>query len=279
MKTTARSVLLLASALLLTSALARANADMLVRVEFDDGAGNSNLVNSGTIGGTFAAANANFGFSASVPPTKTGGFAGDFWDGASSRSAISLPNSSSLQNLSSFTITGWINGFPTTAPTSPFLVDNQMATTGFSLQVISSNPRLRLTVDGVSVDTPNGSMPNNQWVFFAVTYDGTLAANNVNFYLGDGTTLSQSGSTLTLNQGSVDAIVGDLFIGRSRVGSAAAADMLDDVRIYGVQSGSGGVLDASALHAVMVPEPSSAGLILLGWALYSAGRRVLGSNQ
>ena len=164
------------------SVLVHARADLLVRVEFDDGAGTSNLVNNGSIGGAFSAVNANFGFTTSVPPVKAGGYAGDFWDGGANRSAISLANSSSLQNLSSFTVTGWINGFPTTAPTSPILVDNQMGVTGFSLQVIStSNPRLRLTVDGVSVDSPNGSMPNNQWVFFAVTYDGTLAANNVKF--------------------------------------------------------------------------------------------------
>ena len=172
-------------------------AVMLVEANFNDFDGNQTLANSGTLGGTFGTVN-TVSYSGDTPPNSGLGFAGNF--NSSPTPAITLANNAGLQGLQSFTVAGWIFGYPVAAaPQSPIIVDNRIGANGFSLQIVSANAaqqRLRLNVDGVQVDSPNGSMTNTDWRFFAVTYDGTLAANNVNFYVGAGKTVAQLGSAL-----------------------------------------------------------------------------------
>jgi hypothetical protein len=258
-------------------------AVMLVEANFNDSDGLPTLANSGTLGGTFGTVN-TVNYSSTTPPSNDGlGYSGDFT--SIPRPAVTLANNAGLQNLLSFTISGWILGYPVaTSPQSPVIVDNRVGTSGFSLQVVSANAaqqRLRLAVDGATVDSPNGSMTNTAWRFFAVTYDGSVAANNVRFYVGDGTTLSQVGSTLTLNQGAAAAHAGDLFIGRSRNANTATAGYMDNVRIFGSQADNSGVLTLSELNYWMnqpdavVPEPGTAALLLVGWSLCVAARRFL----
>ena len=94
-----------------------------------------------------------------------------------------------------------------------------------------------------------------EWVFLAVTYDGSANADNLKFYLGDETSaVTQLGSTLTADGGALFPTNGtpaeaDFGVGFTDVVTRSDFDFSlpgfqDDVRVYD------GVLDLAALDAV-----------------------------
>jgi hypothetical protein len=116
----------------------------------------------------------------------------------------------------------------------------------------------------------------DHWVFLAVSYDGTLAADNTRFYVGDlDSPVTQLGSVRTINAGTTadaDTRFGVGFTDAAPTADTSANGLYDDVRVYG------SALDATALDAVRlqnVPEPASLlGVMLLGgMALARGGRR------
>jgi len=103
---------------------------------------------------------------------------------------------------------------------------------------------------------------SNQWMFFALTYDGTLSASNLKFWQAPlDATVTQMGSTVTLNQGALAANASSFFIGKSNLTPADRTPpaWMDDVRIYD------GILSQSQLQLVAnsIPEPSAAALLSL----------------
>jgi len=115
---------------------------------------------------------------------------------------------------------------------------------------------------------------HDKWVFLAVTYDGTQAVNNTKFYIGGvNTPVTQLGGDLTLAQLTVDG--GTSLFGVGYTDAAPAADtsvigFQDDVRVYGA------ALSLAELETVRVeniPEPASAALILLAFALVAGESR------
>ena len=135
-----------------------------------------------------------------------------------------LSSTGLLPPISGLTICGWLNSgdtcFRSAASTYDCIVYGQNASfQGFRL---THNPSWALelavnennnTSDAQSSGSVGGSglvpvditLPPNNWVFFAVTYDGTLTANNVNYYFGNTTTLAALDSTspLTYNKGTI----------------------------------------------------------------------------
>ncbi len=115
----------------------------------------------------------------------------------------------------------------------------------------------------------------DHWVFLAVAYDGTLAADNTRFYAGDlDSPVTQLGSTRTINAGTTadaDTRFGVGFTDGAPTADTSANGFHDDVRVYG------SALDATALEAVRlqnVPEPASLlGVMLLGGGMALARRR------
>ncbi|TWU24687.1 LamG-like jellyroll fold domain-containing protein [Bythopirellula polymerisocia] len=105
---------------------------------------------------------------------------------------------------------------------------------------------------------------DNKWVFLALTYDGTQAANNTKFYIGDASSaVSQLGSDQTLPQLTLDG--GTSLFGVGYTDAAPTADTSvngwqDDVRVYG------SALSLAELERVRiagsVPEPGSVVLLL-----------------
>ena len=86
-------------------------------------------------------------------------------------------------------------------------------------------------------------MTPENWVFFAVTYDGTITANNLTYYFGNASQEATNDLTLTYNQG-VIAQTGPLTIGnQNTVGgnpSKAGGEpngsqwrgLMDEIKIY-----------------------------------------------
>jgi hypothetical protein len=116
---------------------------------------------------------------------------------------------------------------------------------------------------------------DNQWVFLAVTYDGTSATDNVRFYMGDvNTPAAQVGTPLTIVQLTIEggtARFGVGFTEAAPTANTSAIGLQDDVRVYGT------ALDLNQLDAIRlqaVPEPSTWALIGGGLAALMAFRRM-----
>ena len=124
--------------------------------------------------------------------------------------------------MSGFTICGWLNSgddsFRPTASTMDCIVWAQNASyVGFRLSHHSSWA-LELAINennnsgdakssgftgGPGIVPVDDTSSMNNWVFFAVTYDGTLTSANVNYYFGNLTTPAALDTTspLTYNKG------------------------------------------------------------------------------
>lgn len=195
---------------------------------------------------------------------------------------------SELDGLFSFTMTGWYD-----SERSNGLVGNErrLIDTGssddltFRLEGGESGPNqdmLRLRVEGMAVVSGAGTYPadGDELVFFAVSYDGTLTANNALFYRG-----TQSGgvslvATQTINAGALDT-AGSMRVGvGGRLGFNAPRTFhgtMDNVRIFGSTTDDSGALGLGEIDQVfqgdLIPEPASLALLALGAGLLSLVRR------
>ncbi len=198
---------------------------------------------------------------------KTGGY-------AYTSSAIS----STIGGLESFTVTGWFK--------SDSVIDNAAGLVKFTasgspnagVYVYASNTgRLTLQVNDI-----NGSyVPNSdysitdEWVFFAITYDGTKTSDNVDYYIGTSTESVSLAYTATLDAGTVVAANTGLSV---TVSSRPYDGYMDDIGLYGSYEDDSGVLSMEALEdarAASVPEPSSSSLCLGALILLAIGYRRL----
>jgi hypothetical protein len=114
---------------------------------------------------------------------------------------------------------------------------------------------------------------DDEWVFLAVTYDGTQASGNTHFYLGDlDSPVTELGTAVTLPQLTIDGGTARFGVGFTDAAPAANTSvdgLQDDVRVYS------SALDATALEVVRlsnVPEPASVAVMALG-AVACLGRR------
>ena len=140
---------------------------------------------------------------------------------------------------------------------------------------------LTLQVNGTSVTSSAAYGQTNQWVFFAVTYDGSKTANNVVFYMGTKTSPAVPVELpLSLNGGSViqDHI---LAIGNYNNGNIRPLDgLMDDVRLFGSATDGSGVQTQAQLEAIRQGEPvrineAGADVVVLRADIYERMRELL----
>src|SRR3990172_8404373 len=99
-----------------------------------------------------------------------------------------------IDTLTSFTLQGWFKTDGSTAIgggigiSKAVLIHNTsgIAVNAVGFELFGQQGDLKLAVDGSNASTSEYG-DTQSWVFFAVTYDGTLASNNVKFYKGSRT--------------------------------------------------------------------------------------------
>lgn len=173
-----------------------------------------------------------------------------------------------------FTVSGWFKT-DSTAPLggNAILAANRSGVAGFDLHGDPNTPgNLILAVDNGSNSSP-GFGATQQWVNFAVTYDGTILqpGPNVFFYAGGiNTPLALVGSGTNTNGSGNDPVDNEtapLSMGSRVLFGATDADpfdgFLDNLRIFD-EVVPLATLNAQRASDVGVPEPAAAMLLSLG---------------
>ena len=186
--------------------------------------------------------------------------------------AMSATNVDAIGGLSQFTISGWFK----TAAGQPIgnnatLVNNQSnVLDGFALYGDPNHPgALTLAFNDSTVTSTNAFNLTQQWVNFAVTFDGSIGqpGPNVFFYMGTQTSplIAVGSGLITPPSGTTGSDNAPLSIGGIAFTPTGAnifpfAGLLDDIRIYDSVVPLA-VLDSQRMaDTVAVPEPS--GLLL-----------------
>jgi hypothetical protein len=187
---------------------------------------------------------------------------------------VYVGNVTTAQDLTSFTLQGWFYSDTQINGVARLLDDNSGGLQGFGLRADSNAGRLVLTVNSTSAISAASYTQTNQWVFFAVTYDGSQTSSNVNFYIGTTTSGVSLVGTHTINAGLSQGNLLPLVIGNS-TGSNNASNInnrpfdgyLDNIRVYGSATDNTGVLGITQLEAIRssdvtpVPEPVTTALL------------------
>jgi len=180
----------------------------------------------------------------------------------------------SIDALVSFTYSGWLKSNTATPLGSGRIMENsntpliQLTGAGdFQLQVNGNTTGFTANSGAKYTDT-------QKWFFFAITYDGTSSANNVNFYKGYRNAAEAGGdpsvqlvATGTIDKGTENQDTVALNILNRSTGDRTLDTALDNFRIDGTQTGgsSAGALTLTQLEAYrqldIVPEPGTVGLI------------------
>ena len=220
----------------------------IIKLSFDEANGATPL-NTGTASATFVRSNLIPVTSTNIPLQDGNLSALDFGVTPANYYVESSTIIPALQNLSTFTITGWVNAKSNVAGSGGNRIVSWINHGGDGVDlVMESNGRLRLGVDGwpdnsiaytgngrITVDPQGGS---DNWIFFAVTY--TSNNGEVQWYIGNnsGTLIPDGGAIL--QAGAVGSNIAKLAIGafNSATRNPATYDRMfrgsiDDIRIYG----------------------------------------------
>lgn len=293
MKTHTPSLIAIALALGLASAASAQT--LLVRYDFDEGTGTT-----AADSGTGVASNGTFGGNATWSSNTPDGSGSSLSLAKNATDANHVTASSAeVNSLSSFTITLWINAQGTITAGDRLVSTlssgtfkgfdlNLQALTSTATDISASGFRLGLLVDGTSGGSALFSSAgtsinaNNQWVFVAVSYDGTKTSDNVTFYTGAvSSAVGQLGIVGTLNMGAVDGTTGSLQIGNTSAttGDRTPSSLFDDVRIYSGVATSSFLNDVRLQNLSNIPEPSTwgalAGALSASLAITARRRRLI----
>ena len=220
----------------------------IIQLSFDEANGATPL-NTGTASATFVRSNLTPVTSTNVPSQDGNVNALDFGVTPANYYVESSTIIPELRNMTSFTITGWVNAKSNVAGSGGNRIVSWINNGGEGVDlVMESNGRLRLGVDGwpdfsiaytgngrITVDPQGGSA---NWIFFAVTYDSN--SGEVLWYIGNnsGTLIPDGGAVL--GAGAIGSNIAKLAIGafNSATRSPATYDRMfrgsiDDIRIYG----------------------------------------------
>jgi hypothetical protein len=99
----------------------------------------------------------------------------------------------------------------------------------------------------------------NQWVFFAVTFDGTASVENVRFYRGSQTEPAALVDSFSVELGAIDDATMHLSLGNSTNAVRAFEGQLDNLRLFGSAADSTGVLTLRQIESLrrddLLPKP------------------------
>jgi hypothetical protein len=164
-----------------------------------------------------------------------------------------------MEGLRSFTISGWAkpSSLKTGSGGNRIVFNLNYDHSGVDL-VCLGDGRLRLAVnewpDGVSNDSSANQLTIGEWTFFAVTYDGTRARNNVRWYFGNIDKPARLDRTNSYNRGPTGKDSGTLTVGNynesiQRHGKDRQfRGLLGGVQIFGSRIGPRGALSLSDIR-------------------------------
>ncbi len=215
----------------------------VVKLQLNENTGTA-TTNAGSGGGTFSRTTPTPTWSTNVPAAVGGTSSVDFGTTTGNFAVESAATLSALQNLSSFTITLWVNCKSSTVGAGGNRLVSWINDGGNGADLIyNTNGSIALSVNewpdavtGSSTGkvTTNASAPATNWVFVAVTYSGT----QVQYYFGNNTTNAALDVTRAYNMGASGATIGKLAIGHfNSLTRSAALDrmfrgLIDNVQIF-----------------------------------------------
>lgn len=281
-----------------TFALSSAQAQTLVyEYKFNDAPGTS----SASTGSTTTSANFynTAGASTNLFGAGVSGLAGDYsfdntastrmggTDSVPSGGSARVADSGSLDLMTSFTLQGWYKIAPdVTGDYANNRIINKASTQYFVLQNSRTGANGTLTLSlstgtGPTTVTSSGNslLGESDWVFFAVTYDSTLASNNIKFYAGTTDDSVVLVSQHTYLAGATGTNSATMFFGANAGANTRPFDgWLDNIRIYKNDGLTSGALSLGQLEALRfadaIPEPSTAALMVFAALLLARrGRR------
>jgi hypothetical protein len=251
----------------------------LLHYSFDEPSGNA--LDSGTAPLTDAALQGGATRSTNTPSGS--GFSLDLRDDAATYAYALEGDAADLDGLNALTLATWLNVEAYTSGNNRLLAKQAAGTFGgfnwsmnatpnsgpvgpdnFRLGLFLGNNISSGPADFTSGFSNDDVDAHNKWVFLAVTYDSTQAANNTKFYIGGvNTPVTQLGGDLTLAQLTVDAGLALFGVGYTDAAPTADTSVIgrqDDVRVYGT------ALRLDELETVRrenIPEPRSFVLVMI----------------
>ncbi|MFA9478854.1 LamG-like jellyroll fold domain-containing protein [Phycisphaerales bacterium AB-hyl4] len=166
-----------------------------------------------------------------------------------------------LRDLLSFTLQGW---FRTSAdePLNAYarLLKWRQTDRGFSL-IASDEGALRMRVNEVTFDSAGLYREADEWVFFAVTYDGTRGDDPVRFYHGTRhravEAVDVAGQPL---EGPIGVVTQPFTVGNSYAGDRPFRGLMDNIRVFGDRDGNSGALSAEQLETLRQKDTAAGAL-------------------
>jgi hypothetical protein len=151
-------------------------------------------------------------------------------------------------DLLSLTLQGWFRAEGAGITDLARLITKQAGNTGFLL--LGTGGNLDLEINNVGTTSTGARYADaGEWVFFAVTYDGTATSGNVRFYRGSRNNIVILLETRTLNQGRALANSESITVGNSNGTFTRPFDgWLDNVRVFGSKLNSSGALTLRQLE-------------------------------
>jgi len=177
-------------------------------------------------------------------------FDNTWWEKGSGNHGIAVQgkNSKELEGLKSCTWQGWFKSEERLAPGARIFEKPG------SYTLCGWNGSLQLAVGGVAVTSKRDYMVTDEWVYFAVTYDGTSNSENVNFYVGSVTQPVKLVSTHTIDKSMGPSPHNAMRAGAWGIGTSALRAYLDNMRMFGSKSDNSGVLTLEELEALRIKD-------------------------
>ncbi len=139
--------------------------------------------------------------------------------------------------LAKFTVCGWFKAESLMNQTGISLIRRvyvDAANNTLGIRTADTFGRFKLTVNNISETNVNWFNTEKLWTFFAVTYDGTITADNVQWYRGtDDGTLHANYPVSTLNAGAMLPSGQPLIIGNGLIDGTETFDgAIDEIKIF-----------------------------------------------
>jgi hypothetical protein len=188
-----------------------------------------------------------------------------------------------LDDLLSLTLQGWFKADSGSINSLARIITKQAGANSFLL-IGSSSGKFQFEINNANCTTAEAWYPETgQWIFFAVTYDGSSIVNNVKFFKATRTTPVTLVETRTLNQGRALANNSAMQIGNWASLTRPFDGWLDNLRVFGSKTNQTGVLTLPQLEwlrnkdilnssdDILLSIHNTNGVLLISWPLYPGG--------